>query len=1420
MKISLWQRRVSILVSITVLAMIFTYIGASPKQIQAAVNLTAVTLSYNSKYVSIKDDAVTAAADHVFFNELLELEDHGNHIYSIKSKISGKYLSYSSSDNGYQLAALSKSPPSSKEKFERIDNTDGTVSFRTVNEINSAKRYVEVSSGVLKANSKTTNNNQKFQLATLHLRPTVNVLEITETGASDLTPLIGGQSLISIKTYSMKQFVASREQLDGKYDAIYIGRGTYNISLPTQTATASAHQTKDKQNDITQLKASEIITKFVDKGLPVILYSDISRNAGIEFQADLWSGNHKEKEALLKKNFAKYNSDGNRRNNVIFVNDAQLSSTNAFVSQINLLVKGNLRPLLSLIEQPIGYTSSSNHKYTAGDMLTFKYAVDNLGDISAKDINVNLYIGMDSAVPFEVEQLVATQRVTGDTGTLTYKLPRGFSGLQYWKLELTDFSNPLKDVKTGVYRFQDEKIHIKVLQVMPQNNSNSDLTKSTNINSQYLAPTDGNNKDAYSIQIDPMPITTFNSTGYQTLNGKYDMLIFGFRDEYNNYAPINEEAAAAVQTFIGTGQSVMFTHDTIYVNNNSQSRNWLNKFQTVTGQIAPRTDMGFGGPVKSTKTEKVNDGLLTQFPFLLSNSTSVATTHNQYFTLDLEDPAVIPWYNMTDSSYRTAGDSWNHYYTYSKGNVTYSGSGHTNSNFPDWEQQLFVNTMYRAYMGSNHAPQLTVYSPIEYNQTENNFIPSYSDILINYKIDDFDLNDRQLTTSINLKYSGTTVPILTSEKVLSGTTMNHQVANPMPEGGLLTVEIIVRDAQGAEARKEINVKIVKVTSNLELSRTVSDNVVENKIETNDTAAFTYTITPKAIDKNDALAADRMKITGLTFTEQFPPDLEIGTLPSGFTKRGNLETGFTVSGTLADIPYRLSDNKYTASPVSFTIPVTPKKDNPAYSLMNAALAYKDIGSQTSMTLQFPPYILEAITKIKELTINNKTILIGDQWPMETETIIKPDTATKKQLTWVSDRPDIVTVNSRGIIQGIAAGTAALTATTTDGSGITARAKITVITAGLNINGPDRVSVHESISLTSSLITADYEQIETYAWSIGSGGANVSLNGTSSNTATVRGMNTATATISLKVTTNQIDPKTNRKREYTASKQITVYKKLTSIDLTGTTLMLGQSAQLTPAFTPADATDKSITWRSDNPNIVSVDQNGTVKGEGTGQATITVTAADGSGLSKNAIVYVTLPKPVITGRKEVDLGTVIPLSAHIKWANNDPIASDDGVVWRITGGSSNAQLINKTDTSAELKGIRAGSVNVIVTVNTKGGRTYASEPIEVTVNPVSLYLYNTMTIDLNETMSLWDELQSSPAAGKTNIQSSLAWKSSDNETVSVNPSTGAIKGLKPGSSTITVTYSHDPALTARTTIIVMRPDEPPVNPEIPGGGFGRY
>ena len=68
---------------------------------------------------------------------------------------------------------------------------------------------------------------------------------------------------------------------------------------------------------------------------------------------------------------------------------------------------------------------------------------------------------------------------------------------------------------------------------------------------------------------------------------------------------------------------------------------------------------------------------------------------------------------------------------------------------------------------------------------------------------------------------------------------------------------------------------------------------------------------------------------------------------------------------------------------------------------------------------------------------------------------------------------------------------------------------------------------------------------------------------------------------------------------------------TLNTTETNILLGSTKALKATVLPSNATMKSVTWKSSNPYVATVDENGVITGVAAGTATITATAADGKG-----------------------------------------------------------------------------------------------------------------------------------------------------------------------------------------------------------------
>jgi len=149
-----------------------------------------------------------------------------------------------------------------------------------------------------------------------------------------------------------------------------------------------------------------------------------------------------------------------------------------------------------------------------------------------------------------------------------------------------------------------------------------------------------------------------------------------------------------------------------------------------------------GGNTLSQVVTRVNEGQITQYPFTIGTGTGesrvtdfeVGETHGQWWMLNMEDEDLTVWYTLQDPAMSTVScgskdkyknrsdyehislmysavpqDAANNYYIYSKGNIFYSGVGHTAVHDGE-EQKLFVNTLVAAFRPKYGLPFIQVTS--------------------------------------------------------------------------------------------------------------------------------------------------------------------------------------------------------------------------------------------------------------------------------------------------------------------------------------------------------------------------------------------------------------------------------------------------------------------------------------------------------------------------------------------------------------------------------------------------------------------------------------------------------------------------------------------------------------------------------------
>jgi len=110
----------------------------------------------------------------------------------------------------------------------------------------------------------------------------------------------------------------------------------------------------------------------------------------------------------------------------------------------------------------------------------------------------------------------------------------------------------------------------------------------------------------------------------------------------------------------------------------------------------------------TTTASKVNDGAITQYPYRMGDTISIAQTHWQWNQLAMEQDKdingrsdgksdVVVWYCLANNKLynQSPNDVRNNYYFYSRGNVIYTGVGHSSVSNEE-EIKLFINAMVAA----------------------------------------------------------------------------------------------------------------------------------------------------------------------------------------------------------------------------------------------------------------------------------------------------------------------------------------------------------------------------------------------------------------------------------------------------------------------------------------------------------------------------------------------------------------------------------------------------------------------------------------------------------------------------------------------------------------------------------------------------
>lgn len=378
-------------------------------------------------------------------------------------------------------------------------------------------------------------------------------------------------------------------------------------------------------------------------------------------------------------------------------------------------------------------------------------------------------------------------------------------------------------------------------------------------------------------------------------------------------------------------------------------------------------------------------------------------------------------------------------------------------------------------------------------------------------------------------------------------------------------------------------------------------------------------------------------------------------------------------------------KESVEPITFT-----SSDESIAAVNNGKVTFKGYGTATitattasGKTAACTVKINRAVSGVR-LDYSKLSLKTGETAAL-TATVY-PSNAANKAVKWISSAPDIAFVDQTGKITALNPGITTITVETVDG-GYTATCNVTVIDSNIvSVTGVKlsatvaELTIGNSKQLTAAIAPTNATN-KGVTWS--SSNTNVA-SVSSSGVVVAKGEGTATITV-------RTDD-----GGYTAACTIRVSKPspsvvaVTGVKLSaiGIELPVGGSKRLSATITPSNATNKGVTWSSDNTSVAAVNSSGLITAKGEGTATVTVRTDDGgyTATCKITVVPVTAPEKV-----------EISVSADsLKYKETTRVNVSELPVGYTVQYSSSDESIAKVDSNGNIKAVGKGTATITVKV----------------------------------------------------------------------------------------------------------------------------
>lgn len=421
----------------------------------------------------------------------------------------------------------------------------------------------------------------------------------------------------------------------------------------------------------------------------------------------------------------------------------------------------------------------------------------------------------------------------------------------------------------------------------------------------------------------------------------------------------------------------------------------------------------------------------------------------------------------------------------------------------------------------------------------------------------------------------------------------------------------------------------------------------------------------------------------------------------------------------------------------------------------AMYYSD---QTVADVTLTGKDLGVVSPLKSISFNGvadeATINLG---ATETLTVVynPEDTTDDKTVTWNSTNTDAVTVDN-GVVTAVGEGSSTVTATVGE-KVATINYTVRIPLESITINGDETLSKNEEKTLTVTYNPTNTTDNKTVDWE-SSNPEIVSVDSTGKITGKKGGTAKITATVG----------------NVKAEKEVKVVVPIDSVSLSGDdSILKGESKRLTATINPEDTTDdKTITWSSDNEDVLFVDQNGQMRGIKEGTANVKAVVAGKETTKQITVNEIHIDSITIDGDQEFEMvkNQTKNLSAKI---NPDNTTDDDkNITW-----TSNKDDVAKVDNNGKVTALKEGEATITAKVGT--------HETSVKVNVKEIHIDSVVINELDDEFTRGDEFKFSASytpENTTDENKTVEWSSSNTDVGTIDQE-GNFVALKEGTTTIT-------------------------------------